>query len=647
MNQRRSVTKHKTLSPTNLVRLVTVLLMLGLLFVSIGTVEAQSSLNIEIIAGYNLVVDSNVTATSTYSPAAATVVGRICNDGTTALTGVEAYIGDYGSLTAGTYPSTDSAGFAASHPLYNTGSYAFRHMGGRIGLDDATRYVGDLAIGECRVQYWHFSYPRCENSWDGSQWNWSEPPCSGSPTWGDSVKPEDDLSLSLDVWATADGGTTANASRTMTMRNEISAMANKIQPNPDGRWFNTTADQVQPGDTITSNGILYSLGNVRFGFDNDNDYVPDYNAWLQPIGDPAYDPSCFRLIKTSGVLTVTRGSGNPDLIITFDDQNNPPSNPPQYGGPLYFTNLPSDNTNVRGKVYYTFLALDGPCSTGLTPYQEVASGYDNEKFNGDYGAGIPPVGSLEPAVTIDKSSNPDSVTLGTTWTYNVPFSNGGSAGAGLPLSTGGIPLVISDTVPAGLEYIGGSASADLGVTVRFSTDSGQTWSSTDPGNYVSTAPDNLLIIQWWLDDTLDPAAAGTATFQVRAPAGPTPPTYSGDPIVENCADSRFGNNPAFAEACAITLIEGNNSVGDLVWRDDDNDGVYDPGDGEAGLDNVAVSLYWDKDGDGLLDDGDVLISTMDTYNNGGPGFYTFSNLPDGNYLVQVDTGDADIPNGHR
>ena len=61
--------------------------------------------------------------------------------------------------------------------------------------------------------------------------------------WGDSVKPDDDLWLDFDVWATAnEGGSSISADETWTMhlRNEISAMANKIEPNgnPGGRWFN-------------------------------------------------------------------------------------------------------------------------------------------------------------------------------------------------------------------------------------------------------------------------------------------------------------------------------------------------------------------------------------------------------------------------
>jgi len=195
---------------------------------------------------------------------------------------------------------------------------------------------------------------------------------------------------------------------------------------------------------VTSNGVLYRFGNVNQGFDNDGDYQPDYDAWAQPVGEPSYDPSCFRLIRTTGVLTISRSSGLPDQ--------------------LYFTNLPSNNTGVVGEVHYVFLALNGPCSTSWSPYQEVASGFDNEKFNADFGAGIPPVGSSEPEVTIDKSSSPNVVALGSTTTYQIPFQNtSSSVFAGVVSDDWGVysPLVISDSIPSGTEYVTGSADYTL------------------------------------------------------------------------------------------------------------------------------------------------------------------------------------------
>jgi len=449
--------------------LIAAVFILGILSFQVTTIQAENGgpLTVEIGASYNLVVDSNAGSPSTYAPAVATVIGRFCNTGATTLHNVWGYIGNATADTPGLYPRryvTDT-GFLDAHPyLSNTtpgAYYAFTHIGGGVGLADASRYVGDLAPGECKVQYWHFTYPQCALNPDGTV---DTPPCAGEATWGDSVKPEDDLWLTFDIWTTASGGYRATATRKMTMRNEISAMANKIEPNgnPGGRWFNTDSDSVLPGQVITSNGIHYEFGNVRFGFDNDGDYVPDYNAWAQPIGDPGYDPSCFRLIRTSGVLTVSRGAGKPDLIIPFMDQ-------------LYFMNLPSDNTGVVGDVYYTFLALGGPCNTNLSPYQEVASGYDNEKFNGDYGAGIPPVGSSDLEVSLDKSGNL-TINPGQRITYTLAYSNTGEQPAGLPLSS--MPLVFSDSIPANTTFAGDVQAQ--GFTVLYSTDGGKTYTTTQP-----------------------------------------------------------------------------------------------------------------------------------------------------------------------
>ena len=219
---------------------------------SIGLVQAQTDpLRVEILAGYNLVVDSNVTSPSTFGPSAATVAGKVCNTGSTPITNVVLNIGDYdsGAGTPGIYPSRSiaSPGFTTEHPaLNNPGSYAFTHEGGSLGLADASRQIGALGPGQCSVQYWTFSYPRCENNPDGSP---DTPQCQNDATWGDSVKPEDDLYLDFDVWATANSVSPADQTWRMYMRNEISAMANKIQPNgnPGGLWFNTDPATIRPG----------------------------------------------------------------------------------------------------------------------------------------------------------------------------------------------------------------------------------------------------------------------------------------------------------------------------------------------------------------------------------------------------------------
>ena len=607
----------------------------GVTRAAVNRADVTNGLDVEIIAAPNFVVDSNVKSPSTYAPRVATVIGKFCNTSGATLANVTGYIGNKTTGTPGSYPvrAPGSGTFDADHPdlVDGGGSYSFTHLG---NTSDATRYIGELVPGQCSYQYWHFTYPACENVGGNPE----EPPCSNDPVWGATNDYDDDLWLNFDIWGTSSGsGTTSdNETHTANMRNEISAMANKIEPNgnPGGQWFNTDTSTVNPGETITTNGISYRLGNVNKGFDNNADGVPDYNAWLQPFGDPSYDPSCFRLIKTYGELTVTTTSG--DVIIPFTDN-------------LYFSDLPPNNTNVVGEVYYEFLALGGVCTIPISPYQEAASGYDNEKFNGDYGSGPDPVQSFEPSVTIDKSGSPAAGATGSRVDYTIGFENTSTqADAGVVLSSGAggtISLVISDTVPDGMTYIANSASdnntipSGNSVSIRHSTDSGTTWTDGDLGtNTASTSPNNLVMIEWWLDDPLERAGtgnnSGSVTFAANLPSTAPSPAF-----IENCAGGSFADADPFAESCTVTMISGSNTIGDFVWWDANSDGFQDTG--ESGIDGVTVSLYYDKNGDSELDDGDVFITSQDTASGGA---YDFTNLANGDFLVVVDDQDTAVTN---
>ena len=112
-----------------------ILLVVGTFIWQHDKAEAAPQLDVRIVAGYNVIVDSNVTSPSTYAPSVATVMGYFCNTSTAGetLDNVIAYIGD--GTTPGTYPSrTVDAAFIAEHPaLTNPGSYAFTHGGGSLG----------------------------------------------------------------------------------------------------------------------------------------------------------------------------------------------------------------------------------------------------------------------------------------------------------------------------------------------------------------------------------------------------------------------------------------------------------------------------------------------------------------------------------
>ena len=100
------------------------------------------------------------------------------------------------------------------------------------------------------------------------------------------------------------------------------------------------------------------------------------------------------------------------------------------------------------------------------------------------------------------------------------------------------------------------------------------------------------------------------------------------------------------EDCAQTFVEGINSLSGTVFEDlgsSNNfaNGTLETNDVlEVGISNVLVSLYADLDGDGS---GDVLWGTITSAVDGS---YSFTNLPDGIFVVEVDSLDDDIPTGY-
>ncbi|CAK8724592.1 hypothetical protein KKHLCK_14480 [Candidatus Electrothrix laxa] len=620
---------------------------------------AQAALEIEVITAYNFVVDSNVLTPATYAPNAAMIGAEFCNTDTTALTDVRAYVGNYGTGrgdisgdTPGVYPKRYSNTFSGEHDhLYRAtdgGYYSLTHEGGSAGSGDAFRYMKEIPGGECKVQYWLVSYPKTSDDEKEA----TSPLSPEESVTGGDIGPEDDLWLEYDIWADATGqATTVWATRKATMRNEISAMANKIWPNGDNKvpteykeaidaylgWDTATPSgttDTYPGDLAIAQGVWYDFGVVGAGFDNDGDLVPDYNAWAQPIGDAgAYDPGCFRMISTEAYVLLKRQDGSIDI---FD-----------YKDRLYFENMPS-NTGAVGLVFYNFTALDGKCTAGLSPYQEVASGYDNEKFNGDYGVGTPPLQSIDPSgqipVNKEGTANITVPEIADTWsdiTYDITYSNDSGDSndpnydANLVLGIGdpdiGMPLVVRDSIPEGTSYKIDSAafsSLPTGLTtgqILFSYDNGVTWTATEPATEFTDANDgtkkyntSVTDIQWWLNEELPPTTDGSTTVVVSFEAG-IPYGYAGSSVVCNTGELGFGTGPAFADDTYCTLVSGPNSLEGTVFKDLDIDGIYNNAD--TVLDNIHVTLYTDLGVaviDGLLDlNGDGAISAEDDGEFGG------------------------------
>ena len=670
-----------------------------------ASAHAAGVLTVEIINGYNLVVDSNVTSPSTYGPGSAFIGGKVCNTGDAALSNVFLNTGNYNGgvgSTPGVFPVLNSTGFLTSPQITNTGNYSLALDATATGAADGSRYIGTLAAGECRVAYWLITYPHCVNVSSA----YDAPPCAASITGG--VKPDDDVSLDYDVWASTTTGIatpTVNVRRDFTLRNEISAAANKIWPNttskvpdsylaalqavigwgtlgPDGQPL-TDSNPVYPGQrVITTQGIWYDLGNVGQGFDNNGDLVPDQNAWLQPVGDPAaWDSDCFRMVNVYGILIVKLKTGG-ELLIPFQNE-------------LYFEGLP-DNTGVVGLVYYQFIATDQGCSAAMTPYQEAASGFDNEKFSADFGLGSPlESGSFGVNLPFTKTDGVTSTATGSTLTYTASGTNNTNVPLGAP--DYGVPLIVADAIPTGTTFVAGSADDSPNTnlteptgtgsysqgytdtdgnldtctinynitssawTVFYSTNGGTVWTITEP------APASVTNIRWMLETTiaLDGGHDGSAclannglydngTLSTSLPPGKTVAVRfqvtvnsNGGPVVCNTAGLTFGGSATSTTAQDCTVITGNNTLGGNVFQDTGTGaGIFGNGtkDGtEPGIGaGVVVTLYYDLNGDGVAGSGDIVYASTTT---SAAGAYTFSNVADGPYLVVIKKYDGATSDG--
>lgn len=588
----------------------------------------SNGLRVEVIAAPNFVVDSNVETPATYGPRAAYLGAVFYNDGTNDVTGVYAKIGSYNGGTGsipGVYPSTNWPGL--------TGSLFFTHEGGSTGLSDATRYLGTIKAGQSAAVYWLVSYPVKD--------------AVGKAVFGSGPDPSDDPVLSYDVWVSgtrAGTSVVANQQKTATLRNEISAMANKIFPNTANKvpgeyqtlldkyapqWDTQKADG-SPGTSVAMEGVWYDLGVVNGGYDINGDLVPDNDVWMQPVGDPAlFDASCLRLVQTVTLLVVKLKTGGEQV---YTDVNK-----------LYYTGLP-ENNGVIGYVRYDFLPLTAPCNLQLTPYQEAASGKDNEKFNGDYGsAGVPPISTTNTAVEMVKSCSLLIVNPGATNLYTIAYTNNGSHSLGDPLV--GMPLVVQDHIPPGVTYVAGSATSSnvlpAGVTaytVLYSTNNGVSWENTEP-----VAATNVTDLQWWLSDVLATNAGGAVRFKARV----YDPYELLSPVIINTGKLSFGYSAPFLQSVVQSLVTGTNWVGDTVYVDDGTGGgifgnKFQEG-GEPGLSNILVSLYWDANTNAIQDAGDTFLESVLTDTN---GIYRFpSLLPDSRYVVVVNTS-SNVPVGY-
>jgi large repetitive protein len=189
-----------------------------------------------------------------------------------------------------------------------------------------------------------------------------------------------------------------------------------------------------------------------------------------------------------------------------------------------------------------------------------------------------------------------------------------------------------------------------GVTVKLFVDDGD--SSPEPGTgdvqVAVTVTDDDVYGQpgYYLFDNLIP---GLRYFvQLIKPASATAFTTQnagGDDTVDSDATLVTGvtQNVILAPGevnrtidAGLVRAAGILALGDQVWADNDNDGVFEPQNGELGIDGVRMNLYVDANADGQPTLDEYLTATVTATQSGFAGRYVFTGLAAGTYIVVVD-----------
>ncbi len=187
-----------------------------------------------------------------------------------------------------------------------------------------------------------------------------------------------------------------------------------------------------------------------------------------------------------------------------------------------------------------------------------------------------------------------------------------------------------------------------GVTVELYVDNGD--GSPGAGDTLvatqATADDANGFPGYYRFDGLAPGVPYYVKFSVPASAnGFTSRDQGGDDTVDSDANtvSGYGHIVTLAadeydpsHDAGITLPMGGLLLGNQVWLETDNDGIFEPQNGETGVNGVRLSLYKDVNGDGVPSIDEYAGATFTVTSNGLDGRYEFGALDGGDYIVVVD-----------
>jgi hypothetical protein len=450
---------------------------------------------------------------------------------------------------------------------------------------------------------------------------------SGNVTWMVNAGSSLPAWLSLSAAGVLNGTPTATGSFTFTIKatdangcmgtrefalvvSPVFSLGNRVYKDYDDSGTNNNNE---PGVNGVVVRLLTSGGAIAQDI-NGNNIAPRttanggyYRFDLLPAGDYLVEIAASNFIGSGalvGCVSSSRDAGDPDVDVDDSDDNGIGQTPSTTDGirsaaVTLGPNAGSEPTNETDRTASDPVEPNGNTNLtvdfAFTPLMNLGNlVWKDLNNNGQRDAGEPGVDGVQLDLYLDRDNNGvfssgDSPALGPTFT-----ANGGSYN--FPnLLPGRYIINVPNTNFQGANRLVGCLSSTV--------------SDASPDNNQDNDDNGL--------DDSTPAVNGIASRAITL-SGFGEPTTDGD-----------GNNGN------LTLDFGFYtpvSLGNLVWKDLNNNGSRD--NGEPGVDTVLVELLRDSDNSGALN-GTELTTVIATRVTAGGGLYQFTNLSPGHYFVRI------------